>query len=562
MKITQFAPLKTISTVLFAVLLFGCAPVTSPPPLLENPTVSAVPENREVIEQTTSIDHIEPVSQQNTTLQTGGLPIRFQQPFYTLRERIEIVAIGAEQDITIPVGADISSTVGPVALRDILKRLAVLKNMNISWASDVDQFALVDVDIRAEDDFFQAITNILRQIDYFHEVKGNTIVVKYRETRTFQIAMPFLSSTYSIGVGGDVLGAGGGAGVGANALVGKVLLTSDNNEFDIWANIRKNLDQILGIWEETIVVPTGQIQAGMPGEEPAVISTRNVRGAKGHYTIDLPIGMITVTAPRPLVEKIATYLDNLGSQLFRQIVIEAKIIEIELGDTERKGINWRNLLDTSVDLELFGAAGIIYSPGVTLPRASKRLVSQLALPDTDNPFNILISALETQGTARLLSNPKISVLNGQPALISVGTTFGYIKEVETTVVEGVVSTSVETGTVMSGLGMSVIAIITEDDEIVLSLTPVTSKVVEIAEETFQGLTIQLPEINIKQMNTIVRVKDGDMLMIGGLIDTTERTTINKVPVLGSMPGISRFFSHEEKTKVKKELVILLQPRII
>ena len=81
----------------------------------------------------------------------------------------------AKSDVVIKVGATIRSTTGPQPLRDILKRLAALKGMNISWASDVDQNALVDVDINANDDFHEAIDHLLRQINYFHDTKGITL---------------------------------------------------------------------------------------------------------------------------------------------------------------------------------------------------------------------------------------------------------------------------------------------------------------------------------------------------------------------------------------------------
>lgn len=553
MKTLQFKIFRAVIVALLG-LLFACAPVSSPPP--EESAATIVPE--QATEETS--EHMAS-SEEAPVMEEGQLPIRYQQPAYLLKEMKEPANAGTESDeeISIPVGADISSTTGPVALRDILKRLAALKNMNISWASDVDQFAMVDVDIRAEDDFFKAIDNILRQMDYFHVVKGNSIVVKYRETRKFHIAMPYMASTYSTGVGGDVLGAGGGAGTGSATLVGNIQITSNDNKFDIWGNIRTNLDQILEIWEETAPETTDQPQAaGTTGTQETTTTTRrNVQAGKGYYTIDNHIGLITVTAPRRLVQKIELYLNNLKEEIFRQVSIEAKIIEVQINDTSKKGIDWSSLLDTSLDLTLFGANGVIYAPST-----ANRAVSQVALTSGESPFAILISALETQGPVKILANPKISVMNGQPALISIGETIRYIKSATTTVSDGVASTSVETDNVMSGLGMSVLATIMDNDEIVLSLTPVTSKVDDpILEETFNSVTIQLPQINIREMNTIVRVKSGNMLMIGGLIDNNETEIIKKVPFFGDVPGMGKLFSHETKTTIKKELVILLMPTI-
>lgn len=549
--------------------------------------------------------------QKTKTPEAGQLPVRFQTPAYMLEEPSSqnISATNAE-GITIPIGADISSNSGPVTLRDIMKQLAALQGMNISWASDVDQFAMVDVDIRAEDDFFKAIDNLLRQKDYFHEVQGNSIVVKYRETKKFHVAMPFLKSAYKTSVGGDVLGAGGVAGQSnSSALMGTIKLESDDNKFDIWENIRKNLDQLLEIWEETVSVPPAPTPAGgatPPTAPPAPTTTtkRNVQAGKGYYTIDKPIGLITVTAPRPLVEKINVYFDNLKKELYRQVAIEAKIVEVIVDDTEKKGIDWTSLLDLSVNMEMFGPNGIIYqqrnrpttltattselgsdltntltdgvltstltdtnnssstSTSSNQSKALDRVVSKLSLPG--NPFNILISALETQGPTNILANPKISVMNGQPALISIGENVRFIEKVETTVEEGVVSTSVTTNSVMSGLGMSVIATIMENDEIILSITPVTSSLRRMDERSFGvgGLLVQLPTVNVREMNSLVRVKSGAMLMIGGLIDNVETDNIKKVPILGDIPGLTRLFSHSTKSTKKKELVILLQPKIL
>ncbi|MFH7326293.1 type II and III secretion system protein [Desulfurivibrio sp. C05AmB] len=503
------------------------APAASPSPILEAPAPPSGP---------------------------GQLPIRYQRPAYMLQDQGvgRQLGLGDDLRVSVPVGADISSTTGPVPLRDILRRLAALKQMNISWSSDVDQYVPVDVDIRAEEDFFDAIDNILRQVDYFHQVERNTIVVKFRETRTFHVAMPFMISTYNTGVGGDVLGAGGIDSSGSSALVGNIQLTSNDNRFDIWDNIRKNLDQILEIWEETI-------QTGPPGDNgvrAGSVTRRNVQAGKGYYSIDKPIGLITVTAPRPLVEKIENYIDNLKGQLFRQISIEAKIIEVALDDNSKTGIDWRGVLSGKhLNFELFGPAGIIY------PDSSARWVTQTTIGP--NPFQLLLDAIEQQGRTNVLANPKISVMNGQPALITVGETFRYISEVSTTVSEGGVSTSVTTDTLMSGLGLAVLPTITENGEIVLSLTPVTSQLTEpIQERSFQGLTVQLPQINIRELKSIVKVRDGDTLMIGGLIDSVEDTLSHRVPFLGGMPGVGQLFRHDTKTVRKRELVILLQPRII
>ncbi len=542
---------KTIMAgLLLSALALGpisCAPVASTP---------AAPDSAEAAAAVAAPPTAPAVGQDLAAQESpGSLPVRFQRPSYLIQGDGASPPPGltAEDTPAIPVGADISSAAGAVPLRDIMRRLAGMKKMNISWASDVDQNLMVDVDIQAEDDFFEALDNILRQVDYYHEVQRNTIVIKYRETKRFQIAMPFMTSSYNSGVGGDVLGAGGAAGAGSSSLVGNIQLTSNDNKFDIWENIRQNLDQLLGIWEETVPVSTAGASEE-PGQQQTT-TRRNVQAGKGYYTIDKPVGQITVTAPRPLLLQIESYISSLRDQLFRQVSIEAKIIEVSLDEDHRSGIDWTGVLrGKNLDFELFGPQGIIY------PSSPARWVTKTTIGS--NPFQLLLDAIEGQGDANVLANPKISVLNGQPAMITVGETFRYISEVAVTVNEGGTSTSVSTDTVMSGLGLAVLPTITDDDEIVLSLTPVTSQVSEIAERAFSGLTIQLPTINIRELNTIVRVKNGDTLMIGGLIDSRDSTDSTRVPFLGKIPGLGKLFRHDTKTTRKKELVILLQPRII
>ncbi len=515
-------------------------------------------------------------TKQAKALEAGQLPVRFQKPAYMLGDTSsQNIGTGNAENITIPVGADISSNTGPVALRDIMKRLAALKGMNISWASDVDQMAVVDVDIRAEDDFFKSLDNILRQKDYFHEVQGNTIVVKYRETRKFHVAMPFVKSTYATGVGGDVLG----GGATSSGLKGNIQLTSDKNDFDIWDNVKTNLDQILGIWEETVPPPASaaagstpqagytQTPAATPAAPTATTTKRDVKSGKGYYSIDKPIGLITVTAPRPLVEKIAVYLDNLKTELYRQISIEAKIVEVSIDDSESRGIDWTNFLTgKTLDFQLFGPSGIIYNPGTG---QGGRGVSQVSIGT--NPFSLALNFLDTQGHSNVLANPKLSIMNGQPGLITAGDSIKYIDKVESRVdaTTGAVTYTITTATLMSGIGMSVIATIMENDEIILNLTPVTSKLNgnEVDYIVGWGGQIGVPRIKLREMNTTVRVKSGQVVVIGGLIDNADDTGAssaksNKVPFLGDIPIIGNLFSHSTKNTKRSELVIMLQPKIL
>ena len=197
---------------------------------------------------------------------------------------------------------------------------------------------------------------------------------------------------------------------------------------------------------------------------------------------------------------------------------------------------------------------------------NNKLVRDVGLADLN--FSALINALDQQGRTKILSNPKLTVLNGQPALISVGTVTKYISEVEREEDENNrVTYSVETDSVTEGVSMGVIATIIDDHNMIMQLTPITSELVGgvINKERIgdnQEMSIGLPVINMREMSTTVRVGDGEMLIIGGLIDSMQANNEKFAPVVGKIPIIKYLFGYEEKETNKRELVILLAPKIL
>jgi MSHA type pilus biogenesis protein MshL len=506
------------------------------------------------------------------------LPVRFQNPTFLLNEMDS--STGFEDDITIPIGADISSNTGPVALREIMKRLAVLKGMNVSWESDVDQGALVDVDIRAEDDFFESIDNLLRQLDYFHEVDGNSIIVKYRNSKVYHLALPYMTPTYEISVGGNVLG-GGDGGEYAGDLEGTIQLKSkgrDDQVFDVWKNIEDNLAEILSLYEETsrrdtIVLTDSDISADQMDEasdyssgtktdiaqkskeSTTELARTKSKGALGQVTYDRPLGIITVTAPRGVLKRTDSYFENLKKELYRQVTIEAKIVEVELTENNRTGINWNALLDDAFNFHLDFQK---LNPYLIVNESATEEKHFLTVDDKD--FTLLLDLIEDQGHTEILANPKITVMNGQPALINVGESIQYVSEIIQTATDTIVTVTPTTSQVFSGLGLGVIANII-GDEVILNLTPIESEVVDWNTENIGGNTLTLPTVAVREMNTQVRVKSGEMLVIGGLISSIKDYEESGVKGLRKLAFGSKMFKQDGVDSRKRELVIMLRPVI-
>jgi len=566
-----------------------------------------------------------------------ALPTVYQAPAYVVDKKVDS-DIATEEDVQIKVGAKLSSKNGAQPLWNILKRLANLKDMNVSWAKDVDQNALVDVDINAKDNLIDAVNKLLSQIGYFAEIEGSTIYVRNKITRQYQIAMPFISQQYTTDTGGDIISGNDkkngmkalinvktqGSPVGTNSLGDS---GSRKVDFDAWANIESNLKVILDILEASEVMTStaereyglqenvrvaadyqGSYQEGASGaegkssgssagnrqgsgtasgknERQKVKTSRQVARDGSYFIIDKPVGIITVTTTRELHRKIENYINSLKNSIYKQISIEAKIIEVQLSDASTIGINWSSVLKNFNlnGLVTFGSNGqvypFVYSNDNVVGDVTYTDDTQAAYFKTINPgqfisnitmnsaaFSVFLNALNEQGDTKILSNPKISVLNGQPSFITVGRTVKYIDSVEAKVDDyGNVAYTIETADILSGVGMALTATVHGENEIIMNLVPITSELEEpISYVDFgnDGATVGLPVVNIREMNTTVKVKAGEMLVIGGLISDTKKTTGEFAPILGDIPLVRYLFGYEEKSHTKRELIILLRPQII
>lgn len=574
---------KMLAFFLVPLVLFACTPLATEP------------------EETTT-EAAKPVTTKPVTndIPSSSLPVQYQKPSYMVDSPGKDELDSQANDVVLKVGARISSK-KKLTLRDIMKLLASQKRLNISWASDVNQDALVDVDIKADDDFYKAIDNILRQVDYFYELQGSTIVIKYRETKQFHVAMPFTKQAFSTGTGGNVLGGDvGGEGIAKN-VEGTIKLVSEKNEFDIWSNIQLNIEQILNTSQletyaqklnktdntpsvpinnkepeyESKTVTKGHdgklkestYKSGPPGStDTAKQEAAPVVPPLGTFMIDKPVGLVTVTAPRPILDKVEAYFKSLQKEIYKQISIEAKIIEVQLIDSSSIGINWDSVLKNfqiSGSVE-FGDGGSIFSwDPATNQTTTPRLISNISINGRN--FEAFLNALKTQGNTKILSNPKISVLNGQPAMITVGQNITYIDSIEVDVdtETGLRTYTAETANILSGVGLALTATVLDNSEIIMNLVPVTSELQgEIEYRQVGEGEVGLPVVNVREMSTTVRVKNGDMLVIGGLISDVNDNTGSFAPVMGDIPLVKYLFGYEEKIKNKRELIILLKPRII
>lgn len=523
------------------------------------------------------------------------LPSRYATPGYIPPKESKDELDSLASNYQIKVGATIRSTGGPQPLWEVLKRLANLKGMTVSWANDVDKNVPVDVDISAEEGFFDAIANLLRQADYFHEAKGKNIIVKNKTTKVYQIGVPQMQGSYTTTIGGNFLSNKDAA----SGTEGSVKITSADNKFNVWENIESNLKTLLQVAEaerkESVQQQAALLQqssAGNPqdatsrgvaqsptntnqNEQSAPRLANNTARDGSSFVIDKSVGLVTVTAKPNTLKIVDEYIANIKKHLYQQVSIEAKIIEVFLQDNSKIGIDWSSVLkDFNVNaITSFGNAGQVY-PYRSDPTGTyaNTFVSRVVIPPLN--FNVFLNALNEQGDTHVLANPKLTVLNGQPAIISVGKDVAYVKQVtaESDTDADTVTYTAEVGNVVQGIALGVMASVREGRKVVMHLTPITTDIENLTADgniptTFIGtgdnaVQLGLPQVKVREMSTMVEVQDGEMLVIGGLIDSIEGKSESFAPGLGKIPGVKYLFGVEEKKLQRRELVILLTPRII
>lgn len=288
-------------------------------------------------------------------------------------------------------------------------------------------------------------------------------------------------------------------------------------------------------------------------------------------------GLITVTATSQQIKRLDKYIVLLQDKMKYQVLIDVHMLGVTFSDTKSTGIDWAQLyalqnLKVNIDslsyknVTKFESDGTITEGGLNPPGLSS---SSLIKISGGGSLNEVIKFLKTQGDVYSISNPKVLTLNNQPALITVGTEYFYKIRQSTNqqgTGGGVAATTQndQINSVFAGVLLDITPEISSDDTITLKINPSVSQTrddVSSAASDSLGRTIP-PDLDRRQLSSVVTVKDGNRIILGGLISSKVTNKASKVPLLGDIPGLSYFFKYEEKVKEVEELVIIIQPHII
>lgn len=307
---------------------------------------------------------------------------------------------------------------------------------------------------------------------------------------------------------------------------------------------------------------------GMVGSEP------------GHnVTVNSQTGIIAVRAYPAELKEIYRLINNMQASLNRQVIIEAKILEVRLTDEFQAGIDW-GLLNNPAALDPstgrpsteggLGQAGNKIFEGTEL-----RNISGIFALRVNGNFNMLINLLQSQGNVQVLSSPHISTVNNQKAVIKVGSDEFFVTGVSTsnTIVgtNTIPSQDVSLTPFFSGITLDVTPEISNTQTVVLHIHPSVSEVKEQVKEIGLGstssgsannLTLPLAMSTIRESDNIVRAKNGQVIVIGGLMQNNTVERIIGTPGLSKIPFFGSLFRRTAQESVKSELVILLRPIVV
>jgi len=407
----------------------------------------------------------------------------------------------------------------------------IVKESGLNLIIDKDVDTNTPLTISFTDAKAQDVLDIIMTMSGCHyTVQGNILHIKHFMQKMFVIPYIHSKTSFNSKLGGDILNSAQSNG--------------DNNQgikggFDLLYNTPKKKGSFYDQLEENI---------------------KALMSSDGHYTLNRLSGVLSVYDKKNNVDTIESMVNKIKKYTQRQVLIEAKILEVILNDDHSMGVNWNSVAKSLIR----GGDQLLLQQTLGLEGAVTGTVNY-----TSNNFNAIITALNQSGDIDILSNPRIKVLNGQSALISSGKLVPFWeKEVQITQGTGGSASTKEVTynrrDILNGLTMGVTPVIMDDGRIMLNVIPITSnieKIVEHFDETGQSVATA-PILNIKEAGTVIYASNNDLVTIGGLVNNTVTKNQEKLPFLGNIPLIGQLFTKNIDKKEKRELIILMKLTII
>jgi len=434
-------------------------------------------------------------------------------------EKVEPVAKGLLKDTKL-----YSLVFENAPLASVVSAITEDTDLNLSIEAEIDLTRPVTVKLK-QVTFEEALEMVVvKGAGYAWEIEGGNLYIKKFLEKIYHLDYLDLVGETSIEIGGDMLA----SGVEDSGVAGKyqILGTRDKKNTDVWEGVQNAMESL--------------------------------KSPDGILRIDRNAGIIYIADIPRNIDSMIYFLDSLSEALHRQVFIEARIMEVLLSDKNTLGIDW-----TSLDVVFTSDWGIWPdSFGVTFNNdGSFTLANQSSLSG-------MIDFLRTQGDVTVLSNPNLSLMNGQSAMMTVGFQFPYsdIDGVDRDAESNLITYGVTIKRAVLGLQLGITVQISKDGVVALHIVPTITRiqrtedlVIPTSDET--SSTISNPVIDLQEISTMVRVRDGQSVVLGGLISKIKQLDHESLPLLGDIPFLGNLFKHMEETTENRELVIVITPHI-
>ncbi|WP_429235612.1 pilus (MSHA type) biogenesis protein MshL [Aeromonas salmonicida] len=329
---------------------------------------------------------------------------------------------------------------------------------------------------------------------------------------------------------------------GSNSSNGTRIETDTNSDY--WTDLRTSLEMLIG-----------------SGDGRAVITSPQA-------------GLVTIRAYPKELKAVREFLSQSETHLKRQVVLEARILEVALNEGYEQGVDWSGL-SASWDGNKGITGGSSLAP-TQLPTTPNQIFTALGggagFKISDGNFNVAVNLLKTQGDVNTLSSPRVTATNNQKAVIKVGTDEYFVTKASTTITSNSSGVSDRTPNVeltpfFSGISLDVTPQIDEEGKVLLHIHPSvidTEEQNKVIDMGTSGGRLELPlaKSSIRESDTVVQANNGDIIVIGGLMKTDKQEIVSKVPLLGDIPWIGEAFTNRRESTKKVELVILLKPTVV
>lgn len=304
-------------------------------------------------------------------------------------------------------------------------------------------------------------------------------------------------------------------------------------------------------------------------------------------------GVVLVRALPAQLRSVDEYLKATRLAVERQVILEAKILEVQLNSGFQTGVNWaafrqggnsaggigviapgtnlvRRGINGAIGQQSGGDVGFSSTPGASLGSAADALGTMFGLAIQTSNFSAMLSFLESQGTVHVLSSPRIATLNNQKAVLKIGTDEFYVTGISTTTNSNVSGNTVTPNVVVkpffSGVLLDVTPQIDDDGHIMLHVHPSVSSVTTINKTVSLGeagsLNLPLAASSTSEMDSMVRGRNGEIVAIGGLMRQATSSDQSQLPGVGNVPVLGALFRNKDSVSQKRELVVLIKPTIV